>query len=54
MMFVTRDRFCRYEENCKQKHIKKMADFTPENKIKFQNFIQNHTHFQMATTGTTP
>ncbi len=53
MMFVTRDRFCRYEDNCKQKHIKKMNDFTPENKIKFQNFIQNHAQFQMATTGTT-
>ena len=54
MMYITRERFCRYEDNCKQKHIKRMADFTPENKTKFQNFIQNHTHFQMATTGTTP
>jgi hypothetical protein len=55
MMYITRERFCRYEDNCKQKHIKGiMTDFTPENKTKFQNFIQNHTHFQMATTGTTP
>jgi hypothetical protein len=54
MMYITRERFCRYEDNCKQKHIKRMTDFTPDNKTKFKNFIQDHTHFQMATTGTTP
>jgi hypothetical protein len=26
MMYITRERFCRYKDNCKQKHIKRMLD----------------------------
>jgi hypothetical protein len=27
MMYITREQFCRYEDNCKQKHIKRITDF---------------------------
>jgi hypothetical protein len=54
MNFICRDRFCRYERRCNQKHITNVNDFTVENKVKLQNFVTNHANFVMANPGTPP
>jgi hypothetical protein len=54
MMFLTRERYCRYEDTCNQKHIKRLADLTPENQTKFQDFVRDHSQLRMAPSGTNP
>jgi hypothetical protein len=53
MNFLSRQRFCRYAWRCNLKHITNLRDFTPANTRKFQTFVTNHIHYEMATPGTT-
>jgi hypothetical protein len=53
MMFVVRDRYCRFGADCKLKHIAGLRDFTAANKAKFQAFVGNHNLMELANAGTT-
>jgi hypothetical protein len=46
------DQICRCRNECNVKHVNLSRNFTPENKIKFQNFVRDHVNFQMVNHGT--
>lgn len=52
VMAIFNGRHCRWGAECKQKHIKRISDFTPANKTKFLAYVQAQPHVELTQPGT--
>jgi hypothetical protein len=52
MPTIVQGKYCRWGDACKQKHIKRLGDFTAPNKVKFVAYVQAQGQVELAQSGT--